>query len=303
MARTQHLSIVGSKGGCGKSTLAMNIGALCADFELRALLVDADPQGTISKWFPLRHTAPEGLQSLLQSGAASAAHISKTSIKHLDVIRSDFEPADVAWFETHMRRDVHLKYAMRNNFIFDNYDVVIYDSQGTQGALQEAVALAGDDVLTPITPHVINFREFRDGTLALLDRLAHSREPVGRLHAIVYNYENYRSSQEIIELIRATPLGTELSRISLLNTMIPRMASFVQAQGQAPVHRLDCRRKYKSPCAAEYLHQLAGELFPMLRGRFAPDMPHHEWPDNSPARSGLPESVASMRDVDTCNVE
>ncbi len=130
-----------------------------------------DAQASCSKYYDLAHTSPEGFVELLHTGVAQLTRISHTVIPPLHVIRANFKPVDVAWFQTHMRRDVHLKYALRSDLITDNYNIVIIDSQGAEGALQEDATLAADDVISSIMPHVTNMREFFDGTMELFNRL------------------------------------------------------------------------------------------------------------------------------------
>ena len=51
-------TITSTKGGVGKTTLTANLGALLADMGLRVLLVDADVQPSLSKYFPLAAAQP-----------------------------------------------------------------------------------------------------------------------------------------------------------------------------------------------------------------------------------------------------
>jgi chromosome partitioning related protein ParA len=47
------ISVISTKGGVGKTTLSANLGSILADFGYRVLLIDADIQPSLSKYFPL----------------------------------------------------------------------------------------------------------------------------------------------------------------------------------------------------------------------------------------------------------
>lgn len=82
-------TIVSTKGGVGKTTLAANLGALFADMGLRVLLVDADIQPSLSKYFKMRHESDYGLTKVITTGIITPDCISRTHIDGLDIIRSD----------------------------------------------------------------------------------------------------------------------------------------------------------------------------------------------------------------------
>ncbi len=54
-------SIVSTKGGPGKTTVTANLGAFCADAQLRTLLIDLDTQPSLSSFYRLEHEAPGGI--------------------------------------------------------------------------------------------------------------------------------------------------------------------------------------------------------------------------------------------------
>ena len=49
--------VVATKGGVGKTTVAANLGGLLADIGYRVLLIDADVQPSLSRYFALAHDA------------------------------------------------------------------------------------------------------------------------------------------------------------------------------------------------------------------------------------------------------
>lgn len=59
------IGVIGTKGGIGKTTIVANLGAILADMGFRVLIIDADPQASVSKYFKLHHKAPNGIVEFL----------------------------------------------------------------------------------------------------------------------------------------------------------------------------------------------------------------------------------------------
>jgi chromosome partitioning related protein ParA len=63
-----RITVVSTKGGVGKTTVAANLGGLLADLGYRVLLIDADVQPTLSSYYAIRFEARGGIFELLVSG-------------------------------------------------------------------------------------------------------------------------------------------------------------------------------------------------------------------------------------------
>ena len=72
------IGVVSTKGGVGKTTLAANLGAILTDFGLRVLLIDTDPQASLSKYFELKTEAELGLVEMIRDGELSSIKVSET---------------------------------------------------------------------------------------------------------------------------------------------------------------------------------------------------------------------------------
>lgn len=83
-------SILSTKGGPGKTTVTANLGAFCADANIRTLLVDLDTQPSLSSFYRLEHEAPGGTYELISQNQTRADQvISRTCIANLSLILSN----------------------------------------------------------------------------------------------------------------------------------------------------------------------------------------------------------------------
>src|SRR5574339_645362 len=84
------LAVVSTKGGVGKTTLTANLGGLLADLGLRVLMIDADVQPSLSKFYPLAaRKSVAGLTQVIVQGEITDACITATMYANLDVVVSD----------------------------------------------------------------------------------------------------------------------------------------------------------------------------------------------------------------------
>jgi chromosome partitioning related protein ParA len=274
-------TVTSTKGGVGKTTLTANLGALLADMGLRVLLIDADVQPSLSKYFPLAVAKPAaGLTEVIVRGAVTKSCITATRYQNLDIVISDDPEGNLPhWLLNRIDRGFRLRFALQSPAVVDAYDCVLIDTQGAIGPLQDAAVLAADILVSPITPEILSAREFRDGTMELLDRL----EPggalgasLGPMKAVIYRQDRSADARIIASGIREDFIKLK-GRVAVLETVVPHAKAYKEAATlRVPVHRHERKRDGPTPSAYTVMHQLAWELIPSLEGVFADLLPRRE---------------------------
>jgi chromosome partitioning related protein ParA len=262
-----------SKGGVGKTTLLANLGGLLADMGARTLLVDADPQPSLTKYFDLGYEAPLGLVEVITGGTVTHRAISRTSVSNLDLIRSNDGEAQLQhWLHTRDDRRVRLARALNNPYVRDHYDFILIDTQGAVGPLQTAAAFAADTLISPLPPDTPSIREFRSGTLRVLQRLEQDeKEPRAQLapiQAVICRYDYSRNAKALLAELQEE--FDEGDRVTILETMIPNAVAYKDAfTARTPVHVANKSGGTRYPSGFEVMHRIVWELMPDLYGRFA----------------------------------
>ena len=274
-------TVTSTKGGVGKTTLTANLGALLADMGLRVLLIDADVQPSLSKYFPLAVAKPAaGLTEVIVRGTVTKSCITATLYQNLDIVISDDPEGNLPhWLLNRIDRGFRLRFALQSPAVVEAYDCVLIDTQGAIGPLQDAAVLAADILVSPITPEILSAREFRDGTMELLDRL----EPgsalgasLGPMKAVIYRQDRSADARIIASGIREDFIKLK-GRVAVLETVVPHAKAYKEAATlRVPVHRHERRRDGPTPSAYTVMHQLAWELIPSLEGVFADLLPRRE---------------------------
>lgn len=267
-------TVTSTKGGVGKTTLTANLGALLADMGLRVLLIDADVQPSLSKYFPLATQKPiAGLTEVIVRGEVTSACITATMYQNLDIVVSDDPEGNLPhWLLNRIDRGFRLRFALQSPAVVDAYDCVLIDTQGAVGPLQDAAVLAADILISPITPEILSAREFKDGTMELLERL----EPggalgasLGPMKAVIYRQDRTADARVIASGIREDFIKLK-GRVSVLDTVVPHAKAYKEAATlRLPVHRHERKRDGVMPSACAVMHQLAWELIPSLQGVYA----------------------------------
>jgi chromosome partitioning related protein ParA len=270
---SRKLTALSSKGGVGKTTTLANLGGVLADIGARVLLLDADPQPSLSKYYPLEYEAPKGLVEVITEGYVDELCISRTTRRGLHLIKSNDGKAGLQfWLHGRPDQRTRLADALRSPVIDDNYDFIIIDTQGAIGPLQTAAAFAADTLLSPLPPDTPSIREFTTGTLKVLRELTESGEQpnefLAPIKVVIAKADFSRDGKTLLNELRAE--YAESDQVEFLDQMIPNAVAYREAYTRRiPVHEYNMVGGVRLPSGFEVMHRLAWALYPHLYGWFA----------------------------------
>lgn len=261
------LAVCGTKGGIGKTSLCANLGGLIADWGCRVLLIDADPQSSLSNYFLIEQKASFGVTRIFSDVEINQA-ISRTSQPSLDIVLSDSRAYDCERrLHLSKRAKRRLKQALAT---LTDYDFVIIDTKGANDAFLEASILASDQILSPITPDMMSAREFMRGTLNAYRKLRRQHPLIIKaklIFGVIYRYRRTVDATMLTKQIQS--IAEENPDVSLLSTIVPdRIVYREAATSRVPVHKLETKRR-GGLSANETMTSLALEVWPELSTKLA----------------------------------
>ncbi|WP_394277493.1 ParA family protein [Luteococcus sp.] len=149
--RATIISMCNQKGGVGKTTTTINLGAALVETGRRVLLVDFDPQGSLSVGLGVNpHSIEVSIYNLLLSREYEVEEvIEPTSTEGLDMIPSniDLSGAEVQLVNEVAREQTLLRVLEK---VRDRYDVILIDCAPSLGLLTINALTASDYVIMPL---------------------------------------------------------------------------------------------------------------------------------------------------------
>lgn len=144
------IAMCNQKGGVGKTTSTINLGAALAEYGRRVLLVDLDPQGALSAGlgvphYELAHTVHN---LLVEPRVGIDDVLVRTGVENLDLVPSNI---DLSAAEIQLVNEVGREHSLARALtpVLDSYDYLLIDCQPSLGLLTVNGLACADGVVIP----------------------------------------------------------------------------------------------------------------------------------------------------------
>lgn len=247
------------KGGVGKTTSCINIGAYIALAGKKVLLVDFDSQGNMSSGVGVSKTKPT-IYEFIYGNSSAADTVRHSSIPNLDVISSDSDLSG-ATIELSNSQD---KEVYENRYFFlkealaplkESYDYILIDCPPSLGILTFNGLAAADSVLVPMQCEFFAMEGITQ-LMTTVNLVQGGINPALRLGGVFFTMYDSRTrlAQDVVTQVKA------YFKNFVFSTIIPRNVRLSEAPSFGkPI----CQ--YEPRCAgAKSYEKLAGEV--MARG-------------------------------------
>jgi len=292
--RGRIIAVANQKGGVGKSTTAVNLGAALAESGARVLVVDMDPQGNASTGMGISPQQREiTTYQVLAAGLPATRAIMETAVENLFAITStiDLAGAEIE-LVSQFSREMRLTRALEG--VVETFDYVILDCPPSLGLLTVNSLAAADELIVPIQCEYYALEGL--GQLLRNVRLVQQNlNPRLRLTGIVLTMYDSRTklAEQVVAEVRKYFGGR------VYDTLIPRSVRLSEAPGYGqPITTYDPSSK-----GAQAYLALAAEVAEGPRDFDIPmpteDMPEVVLPEPTPEMDGEeerePSEAASRR--------
>ncbi|WP_166880885.1 ParA family protein [Salinibacterium sp. ZJ450] len=252
------IALCNQKGGVGKTTTTISVGAAFADYGRKVLAIDFDPQGALSAGLGVQtHDVITIYDLLLGSVKDAKSAIVQTSVPGLDVIPANI---DLSAAEVHLVNEVAREQILARVLrqVSGDYDIILIDCQPSLGLLTVNALTAAHGVLIPLECEFFALR----GVALLIETVEKVKDrlnPAITLDGIVATMFDSRTlhSREVLERV------VDRFDDKVLETVIGRTVKFPDAS----VAALPITHFAPEHPAAEAYRQLAREL--IFRGAAA----------------------------------
>jgi len=200
------ISIANQKGGVGKTTTVINLGAALAELGRKVLLIDLDPQSALSVGFGINSYELEETvySALVDSDSTSLESVIHYEIRpNLDIVPTNI---DLAAAEMELISAIGREYILKEILspVMERYDYILIDCPPSLGLLTINALTASNSVLIPLQCEYLALRGMRM-LIEVIEKVQKKLNPNLKILGILGTMFNARTihGKEVVEEIRS----------------------------------------------------------------------------------------------------
>jgi chromosome partitioning protein len=231
------LAIANQKGGVGKTTTAINLGAGLGALERRVLLVDCDPQGNATRGLGARAEPPHLYHAMVGEVPISAA-VRPSGFPNLDLVPAQ---RDLVGIEVELVGEAGWEQRLKQVLaeVAGRYDTILLDCPPSLGHLTVNALVAADGVLVPLQCEYFALEGLSE-LLATIQRIQGGLNRRLQIAGILLTMYDDRTnlSKDVAQEIRSHFAG------KVYETVVPRNIRLAEAPSHGlPIFQYDIKSR------------------------------------------------------------
>lgn len=231
------IAITYEKGGCGKTTTAVNLSAILAELGHKVLLVDLDKQAYATNYFDLYNEKNNSIFEIMERNISPDTTITKTPFDNLYIIPAARRLSNIEKKLIDMGHEGFFVLKQCLKPIRNNFDFIIMDCPPSGEKIKENALTASDYVILPVIPDDFAIPGLIQITQEILEIRKTVNPNLSTLGILITLFERTKNK------IAYTQAFKEQKNVPCLNTVIRKNATLSEAiNHHKPIN------KYKKSC-------------------------------------------------------
>lgn len=234
MNECKVIALTNQKGGVGKTTSTVNLGIGLAKQGKRVLLIDNDPQASMTLSLGFKHpdnlspTVTDVMNNIMDDGEVTKEFPVIKSKEGVDVLPANLELCGI---ELRLVNEISREQVLKTyiDTVRKDYDYILIDCMPSLGMLTINALVAADRVLIPTQPEFLSAKGL-ETLIKNISRVKKRMNPTLKIDGILLTMVDSRTNlaRDVSELINQTYSGIT----KIYNTSIPRSVKAAEASAE-----------------------------------------------------------------------